>query len=637
VIALKTERIMTIAGLSRTRISFSPNASKLKDAKSIGVALGPGIPEGVVSVGMLLALGQLNTSVSMISGTSMGSVVGALYAAGMTAAEIRDRAFEIFADNGVMRLIREDMKLGGFGFSSGELLIKTLKKILGWDPDFYELKVPLFILASDREAQRSIILRHGKVFDAVRASMAMPLLMEEKKLGGMQLADGAIFYPLDTKVLYHEGADFVMAMHAKPIKSERKRELPLKSKLEPKLLKKLGWKTDPEVFFSKPSCDLLLRPRVTRDLSRKLAIDEIVKLGTKITYDAFHLIDQGKLEEPTLTVPETESVEKINAEITEKTGDIAEQLQALEKAAEGMTDAQLLDEFPKFPRLFDAFLTDLSSKYPEPEMASSKLKELLKDFTNLVDHSPFLSRCFHKPRGYAGDYQMMNYLYDDEVFGQKSHMGKLLDYYMFSSPAANAVKNRAKVIQGLIQHRVAGQAQLHIASIASGPAREVASTISMLSEYAKNCRIYWTLLDQDKEAMQNARENMPQSKLVEPRYINAGVREMFKRKVDLGKQDIIYSLGLFDYLEDKIAISLIGLLYSDLKPGGLLLVGNFHISNPLRAFMEGLSDWYLIHRTEEAFLQLGKEAVPEARHFVMAEPEGVNLILVTSKPLQTES
>jgi hypothetical protein len=248
-----------------------------------------------------------------------------------------------------------------------------------------------------------------------------------------------------------------------------------------------------------------------------------------------------------------------------------------------------------------------------------------------------MSRCLAKPRGYAGDYQMMNYLYDDDVLGEKSNMGKFLDYFLFSNPAVNAVRNRAKVIQGVVQYRLAGQSELRVASIACGPAREVAGTIQMIASNAGQSKIIWTLLDQDKEAIDNARKNVPVHISLEPKFINAGVRDIFKRNVSLGKQDIIYTLGLFDYLEDKVAISLIKILYDELNAGGLLLIGNYHPCNPLRTLIEGVMDWYLIYRTEEEMMTLARAAVPDGRHFVMAEPEGINLILVTSKPLSSNN
>ena len=86
-----------------------------------------------------------------------------------------------------------------------------------------------------------------------------------------------------------------------------------------------------------------------------------------------------------------------------------------------------------------------------------------------------------------------------------------------------------------------------------------------------------------------------------------------------------------------MATIMINRLYTELNPGGLLLIGNFHPSNPLRLWMESTVDWFLIHRTEDELLAIGKAGAPEGRHFVMAEPEGVNLILVTTKPLETKS
>jgi hypothetical protein len=99
------------------------------------------------------------------------------------------------------------------------------------------------------------------------------------------------------------------------------------------------------------------------------------------------------------------------------------------------------------------------------------------------------------------------------------------------------------------------------------------------------------------------------------------------------EQDIIYSLGLFDYLDAKTATVLLQLLYAGLNHGGLLVIGNF-ADHPGRSFMEAGMEWHLIYRSPEELLDLSKAAAPDAHHFVMTEPEGVNLILVCSKPLQ---
>ena len=283
---------------------------------------------------------------------------------------------------------------------------------------------------------------------------------------------------------------------------------------------------------------------------------------------------------------------------------------------------------------FGDFYSTVTENFPDVDSASAALRSMIKDFATLIDQSPFMSRCLRKPQGYAGDYQMMNYMYDNQIFDSQTNMGKLLNYYLFSNPASNAVRNRAKIIQGLIQQRAKIHTKLEITSIACGPSREVAGTLALLKDNTHVKNIVWTLVDQDKDALANARTNIPSDKRLKLKFINGGVIDFLKKSIDLGQQDVLYSLGLFDYLEDRVAITLISRLYAFLKPGGLMFIGNFDVSNPTRALMEGLMEWFLIHRTEEEMLNLGKQGAPDARHFVIAEPEGINLILVTSKPIE---
>jgi extracellular factor (EF) 3-hydroxypalmitic acid methyl ester biosynthesis protein len=71
-----------------------------------------------------------------------------------------------------------------------------------------------------------------------------------------------------------------------------------------------------------------------------------------------------------------------------------------------------------------------------------------------------------------------------------------------------------------------------------------------------------------------------------------------------GQFDFIYSMGLFDYLTPPVAVGILGKLYQLLSKDGDLLIGNFHISNPSRCYMEYWLDWVLYYRNEEEFLRL---------------------------------
>ena len=276
-----------------SKVELSPAASGLFEAQRVGVALGPGFPIGLVGVGLLVALDRLEIPISMISGTSTGAVIGALYAAGAPAAEIRRWVIDNLADEADNRPAAGGVESNRFGRTRAEKLLASLVRISGSDPEFYELMIPLFIVAADKISQRPVIFRHGRVFDAVGASLANPVVMSKRRLGEMVLADGAVFSPLPTDVLYSEGSDLVIGIQAKPIRSEKRRSLPIRARLQPHLLRLLGWATRPEIYFAAPPCDVLLRPRVPRELAtRPMRVREIIDLGEEIAYEAITRIER---------------------------------------------------------------------------------------------------------------------------------------------------------------------------------------------------------------------------------------------------------------------------------------------------------------------------------------------------------
>ncbi|MGB6337698.1 MAG: patatin-like phospholipase family protein [Thermoanaerobaculia bacterium] len=623
---------------ARGKVELSPAASGLFEAQRVGVALGPGFPIGLVGVGLLVALDRLGIPISMISGTSTGAVVAALYAAGTPALEIRRWVVDNFADDAISSPTLGGFGIPRFGWARPEKLLESLIRISGSDPEFYELMIPLFIVAADKISQRPVIFRHGRVFDAVGASLANPVLMSKRRLGEMVLADGAVFSPLPTDVLYSEGSDLVIGMQAKPIRSEKRRSLPIRTKLQPYLLRLLGWATQPEIYFEPPPCDILLRPRVPRKLASGTArVREIIDLGEEIAYEALTRVEQQGVHwrrdfraahEPRSGLFPSGA----DANISRKISDIATCLLEADAKTAGMSDGELMEEFPKFAGALRNALEELSARCPNPETASELLKESIGNLPELINQSPFMDRALRKPRGYAGDDGLLNYVFDNDVLAAPTNMGKLLNYAFFSSPAANAIRNRAKIIQGVIFDRLSRKTPLHVTSVASGPAYEVSTMTRLLPRDSSESQIIWTLLDQDQKALDNARESIPPG-VIEPRFVQASLREMVKGRVEFGEQDVVYSLGLFDYLEHRTAVALIRSLYGCLASGGLMLISNFHPRNPFRVLMEGAVDWFLIHRNEDELLRIGKQGAPEGRHFVMAEPEGVNLILVTSKPL----
>ena len=93
-----------------------------------------------------------------------------------------------------------------------------------------------------------------------------------------------------------------------------------------------------------------------------------------------------------------------------------------------------------------------------------------------------------------------------------------------------------------------------------------------------------------------------------------------------GKFDYVYSMGLFDYLTPPVAKAVIGKLYQILNGGGEMAIGNFHISNPSRYYMEYWLDWVLYYRTEHDFMDLLMN-VSAAEATILFEDTGSQMFL----------
>lgn len=630
----------TIHSNSVTRLQLSPSASRLQTAKKIGVTLGAGMPEGFADLGMLIALKQLRIPVAAVSGSSLGALIGALFASGLDPEEIKSLFRKRAADHSFLHLLQETwQKSPDEQDDISSQLSELFVELAGWDPDFRDLKIPLFIVAAEKTSQQPVVIRHGRVKNALKAALLNPAAAsrgEGALSGNLLFADGAVLSPLPADILYAEDCDFVFGIQAKVIQSEEVREMAVRKQLEPQMYEMLGWETNTDVSFAKAGCDVLAHPRIPQEwLDTSFDLEGIIDRGIAITYDAITEIEQaeGDLDKSMMRrqAREARGDEPPTDETAdERFEDILAYLSNFDEQVKDLSDAELMNVFPTFTRVFQVFWDRMIVEYPETESLRAVLASRFPRMVEAVNESPFFKRCLDKPQGYAGDYQMMNYVYDDTVFEASSNLAKLFNYYIFDGPAANAVKNRAKFIHGIVHQRLAELGSLSIASIACGPAREVPTTLHLIEEVPGD--IDWTFLDQDEDAMAYAKSSIPDSNRLTTTFINAGVLELVRQRVELGSKDIIYSLGLFDYLADKVAIKVIAELYRNVKPGGLLLIGNFadHVVRPI---MEAAMDWHLIYRTHEDCLRLASAGAPGSQQYVISEPAGVNLVIVISKPL----
>lgn len=178
----------------------------------IGLALGSGGVWGVAHVGVLSFLEEKGIPVDFLSGSSAGAFVGALYAGG-----IRGRDLEASGRDYRWRNAGRISYPPKMGLATNERMGEYLKSKIG-NPNFEDLKVPFYVVATNLNAGTLRVFNSGPVIPAVRASCAIPGIFAPVRLDGEWYCDGGLLNPLPCGVLREAGADFVIGVGLGPHK-----------------------------------------------------------------------------------------------------------------------------------------------------------------------------------------------------------------------------------------------------------------------------------------------------------------------------------------------------------------------------------------------------------------------------------
>jgi chemotaxis methyl-accepting protein methylase len=139
--------------------------------------------------------------------------------------------------------------------------------------------------------------------------------------------------------------------------------------------------------------------------------------------------------------------------------------------------------------------------------------------------------------------------------------------------------------------------------VASGPATEFQDVVEKWKQPELD-RVRATLIDLDKEALEHAQTRIYNiaaklGKNPNVNFVNASIKSFLTSQNEHNETyDLIYSGGLFDYLDNLTSAMLVRKFYSMLNSGGTLLIGNFTKDNKTKAFLHLLTNWTLIHKTE---------------------------------------
>lgn len=186
----------------------------------IGLALGGGGARGLAHVAVLDVLEELGLPPGVIAGTSMGAVIGAAFAAGMRARDIRAHVLRVLRNRRLLLGRMLEARVGRFtdllrGGLANPVLIDAERALPLFWPDaipatFEDLALPLIVVATDFDARQAALLRSGPLLSAVAASVAIPGLVKPVLREGRLMVDGGAVNPLPYDLLF-EAADLVIA------------------------------------------------------------------------------------------------------------------------------------------------------------------------------------------------------------------------------------------------------------------------------------------------------------------------------------------------------------------------------------------------------------------------------------------
>ena len=185
----------------------SPATVTRRLALSVSLVLGSGGARGYAHIGAIEELEAQGFGIRSISGSSMGALIGGIYAAGKLDA-FRDWVRPLQRRN-VLRLL--DWTLSGGGFIKGDRIIGVLRDMIG-DVDIEDLPIPFTAVAVDLDVQREVWFSRGPLFDAIRASIAIPILLRPYRYHGRLLVDGGLLNPLPVSPTLRDLTDATIAV-----------------------------------------------------------------------------------------------------------------------------------------------------------------------------------------------------------------------------------------------------------------------------------------------------------------------------------------------------------------------------------------------------------------------------------------
>ncbi len=203
---------------------FKPGKKK----KDVALVLSSGGARGIAHIGVINALEKHGYNITSISGSSMGALVGGIYAAG------RLKTLEDWVKNltkmDVFKLM--DFTISASGLMKGEKLIAELEDMIP-DRNIEDLDMPYCAVATDIINEEEVVFNKGKLYDAIRASISIPTVLKPHVMDGRHLVDGGVMNPIPSNRVERSKSDLLVVSNVNS-RLEKSREKPSTPEEAPK-------------------------------------------------------------------------------------------------------------------------------------------------------------------------------------------------------------------------------------------------------------------------------------------------------------------------------------------------------------------------------------------------------------------
>jgi|GEM_PF-823197 len=258
---------------------------------------------------------------------------------------------------------------------------------------------------------------------------------------------------------------------------------------------------------------------------------------------------------------------------------------------------------------------DITMKYGEEgyNVHKSYFQQMLHP---LVEEIVEINRhIYRKPLGYAGDYMVMNYIYDyhkERYLGSSSYE-MLINNYTCNIPISRSNITRKEFFKREILETIETKDNARIMSVGCGPLRELIELLkeeTIIKPFTFKCVDFEKgAIDYVKKALEEIDRERKQFLSIE--YFHQNIIDIIKNreiKEKIKEQDLVYCSGVIDYLRDKIAARLVRELFQLLRNRGVLIICNAALKGSShRAYYEMLGEWNMFHRTKDVILDWAKD------------------------------